>query len=190
MFILRPGIVTHTVPELQYTLLFSLLFSRYMCADHSEASVRKYEDVVLTRFPDVPSHMVVDPVHRDLYIADTGAQRILRIHPDSGSMSRSAMVEFPIYSSMSPRFAYELWTCTIYEVFVDAATGATAKAGVNGSVFRPSGLAVSASLLYVEESCVSIILHPVYTLYAPLLPYAPIYTYIPVIHVYTPYIHL
>ena len=114
--------------------------------------MRKYEDVVLTRFPGVPSHMVVDPVHRDLYIADTGAQRILRIHPDSGSMSRSAMVEFPIYSSMSPRFAYELWTCTIYEVFVDAATGATAKAGVNGSVFRPSGLAVSASLLYVAES--------------------------------------
>ena len=157
-----------------------------MCADHSEASVRKYEDVVLTRFPDVPSHMVVDPVHRDLYIADTGAQRILRIHPDSGSMSRSAMVEFPIYSSMSPRFAYELWTCTIYEVFVDAATGATAKAGVNGSVFRPSGLAVSASLLYVEESCVTqhhIIpfIHPLYTLYSRTYTYVhPLYT------IYTP----
>ena len=169
-----------------------------MCADHSEASVRKYEDVVLTRFPDVPSHMVVDPVHRDLYIADTGAQRILRIHPDSGSMSRSAMVEFPIYSSMSPRFAYELWTCTIYEVFVDAATGATAKAGVNGSVFRPSGLAVSASLLYVEESYVSITLYPLYTLYTPFVAvHAPMYTrytciytiYTPLNTLYTPYIH-
>ena len=41
---------------------------------------------------------------------------------------------------------------------------------------------------YVEESCVSIVLHPVYTLYTPLLPYMHLYA--PAIHVYTPYIHL
>ena len=44
---------------------------------------------------------------------------------------------------------------------------------------------------YVEESCVSIILHPVYTPYTPLLPYLPyMHLYAPALHVYTPYIHL
>ena len=42
--------------------------------------------------------------------------------------------------------------------------------------------------VYVEESYVSIILYPLFTLYTPLLPYMHLYT--PVIHVYTPYIHL
>ena len=40
-------------------------------------------------------------------------------------------------------------------------------------------------IAYVKESCFSIILHPVYTLYTPLLPYMHLYA--PVIHVYTPY---
>ena len=38
-----------------------------------------------------------------------------------------------------------------------------------------------------KKSCVSIILHPVYTLYTPLLPHMHLYA--PVIHVYTPYIY-
>ena len=42
--------------------------------------------------------------------------------------------------------------------------------------------------LYVEESCVSIILYPVYTLYTPLLPHMHLCA--PIIHVYTPYTHL
>ena len=41
---------------------------------------------------------------------------------------------------------------------------------------------------YVEESCVSIILYPVYTLYTPLLPHMHLCA--PMIHVYTPYTHL
>ena len=50
------------------------------------------------------------------------------------------------------------------------------------------GLAKDCIHWYVEESCVSIIPHPVYSLYTPLLPY--LYLYAPFIHVYTPYIHL
>ena len=32
----------------------------YLCADHGEAEVRRYEDVVLTRVPNVPSHLEMD----------------------------------------------------------------------------------------------------------------------------------
>ena len=135
----------------------------YMCADHSEASVRRYEDIKLTREPGVASHLAADPKTRDLYIADTGAGRVLRVDMDSGRLSRSATVEFPIYSSMSPRFAYELWTCTEDEVFIDAAklrgrspappaaNGTTTTTTTTTAVFKPSGLALSAALLYVAD---------------------------------------
>ena len=54
-------------------------------------------------------------------------------------------------------------------------------------VTRRAAMAV-LEYLYVEESCVSIILYPVYTLYTPLLPH--LHLCAPIIHVYTPYTHL
>ena len=47
---------------------------------------------------------------------------------------------------------------------------------------------LKSDTLYVEESCVIIILHPVCTLYTHSLPYMHLYA--PVIHVYTSYVHL
>ena len=57
--------------------------------------------------------------------------------------------------------------------------------GENGAC---APVAVPKIFMYVEESCVSFILHPVYTLYTPSLPHMHLCA--PVIHVYTTYIHV
>jgi len=90
----------------------------YLSADHSEATVRRYEDVQLHRQPGVSSHMVVDGAHRDLYIADSAGRQVLRVDVDSGRRDRDARTEYPIYSSTDIRFDYSIWSCTKQEVLL------------------------------------------------------------------------
>ena len=56
--------------------------------DHSRASVRRYSGLELTRVPGVPSHMSMDGSTRELFIADTGADRIVKVMADTGHYSR------------------------------------------------------------------------------------------------------
>lgn len=92
---------------------------------------------------------------RDLYIADTGGGRVLRVNAESGKVSRTAIKEFPIYSSMSPRFSYEMWACTQYETFVSFKDLQVEEGGVPmdrmDAPFQPSGIAVSADIVYVAD---------------------------------------
>jgi hypothetical protein len=106
--------------------------------DHSMASVRRFEDVQLTPVAGVPGHIMMDPVARVLYIADTGANRVLRVDPDSGQFVRNARHNFSIYSSMSSRFEYSIYSCTSQHVFASG-------------IDRPSGLVVDQHYVYVGE---------------------------------------
>ena len=106
--------------------------------DHSRASVRRYDDIELTRVPGIPGHVMMDPAARVLYVSDTGGNRVLRVNPDSGTFIRNAKSEFPIYSSTAETFEYTVWGCTEWEVFAEG-------------IDRPSGLHVDGNIVYVSE---------------------------------------
>ena len=110
--------------------------------DHSLANVRRYPEIKLTRVPGVPGHMVVDPETRALFIADTGAGRILAVNADSGKYAAEARNDlggnFTLWSSPLPSFEYTLFGCASYKTF---ATG----------IDQPSGLVLSGNVLYVGE---------------------------------------
>ena len=55
--------------------------------DHSDGIVRRYDEVELTRVKKIPGHMQVDKDTGLLYIADTGAGRILEVDTNSGAVS-------------------------------------------------------------------------------------------------------
>ena len=109
--------------------------------DHSIASVRRYTGLELTRVQGVPSHMNVDAQTRELFIADTGADRVIMVDTESGRYARDAKVStnefrgYAIYSSPEASFNYSVWDGLEYEAFA--------------SLPRPCGLALSASTLYV-----------------------------------------
>ncbi len=52
--------------------------------DHSDGIITRYSDVTVTRLENVPSHMEFDHATGMLYIADTGAGRILRLDTATG----------------------------------------------------------------------------------------------------------
>ena len=121
----------------------------YLCADHGEAEVRRYEDVVLTRVDGVPSHLFMDATSRDLFVVDTGGKRLLRIAADSGRSDRTAIQEFPIYSSSHIHFNYKIWKCTTFETIVDTTTEGMFEEDVMN--FMPSGVVVDQDIIYLSN---------------------------------------
>lgn len=53
--------------------------------DHSDGIVRRYSDVTVTPLAEVASHLALDHATGMLYIADTGASRVMRLDTNSGS---------------------------------------------------------------------------------------------------------
>ncbi len=53
--------------------------------DHSDGIITRYLDATVTRVENVPSHMELDQATGLLYIADTGAGRIMRLDPATGT---------------------------------------------------------------------------------------------------------
>ena len=111
--------------------------------DHSIASVRRYTGLALTRVVGVPSHMQVDAVRRELFISDTGADRLVRVLVDTGSFARDAKVSgdgfegYGVYSSPEAAFSYQVWDGLQYSTFA--------------TIPRPSGLALSPASVYASS---------------------------------------
>ena len=115
--------------------------------DHSVAAVRRYPEVKLARGADgVHAGMVVHPETKTLFVANPGGGNILAIRTDSGSYSRTARVEYPIYSNRLPSFEYSIWECVDQHVFADG-------------LDTPTGLALSpdGDRLFVAERGTGII---------------------------------
>jgi hypothetical protein len=55
--------------------------------DHSDGKVWRHSEVVVQRSPGLSSHMEFDPASGWLYIADTGNERIIKMDPNSGTVS-------------------------------------------------------------------------------------------------------
>lgn len=109
--------------------------------DHSIAEVRRYTGLRLSRVEGIPSSMAVDDAAKLLYVADTGADRVVLVRTDSGYYTRNAKEKvgqfeaYAVYSSPLDSFEYEVWDGLEFSVFA--------------SVDRPSGIAISPSTLYV-----------------------------------------
>ena len=54
--------------------------------DHSDGKVRRYSDVTVTRKPNLPSHMAYDKQNNWLYIVDGGANRVIRMKTNTGTV--------------------------------------------------------------------------------------------------------
>jgi sugar lactone lactonase YvrE len=52
--------------------------------DHSDGIVYRLTEPTVTRVPDAPGHMVIDPATGLLYVADTGGGRVLRLDTQTG----------------------------------------------------------------------------------------------------------
>jgi len=109
--------------------------------DHSQANVRRYHDVEVTRRAGVPGHLHADADSNALYVADVGGSRILAIDRRSGEFNRFARAdqggEFLQWSASEPRFEYSVYHCMQHKVFAP--------------VSAPSGLAGTRHHLFVSD---------------------------------------
>ena len=105
--------------------------------DHSTAEIRRYSGLRLSRVEGVPAGMALDATTRELFVCDTGGDRLLRVQADSGTFARDARGEYPIYSSPEARFNYSVWEGLEWGLF--------------GELPRPSGLALSEEVVYVSS---------------------------------------
>jgi len=59
-------------------------------SDHTDGIVRRYVEATVTRRAEVPGHMVLDGASGWLYVADTGAGRVMRLDTKSGTATGDA----------------------------------------------------------------------------------------------------
>ncbi len=105
--------------------------------DHSDGIVRRYSDIVLTRWADTSSHMVLDKGSGILYISDTGANRVLWVNTDDTSVSSTNI--YNDNSRMEPLEEYSEVTGMEWGVL---ATGFS----------RPSGIALDGDTLFISQN--------------------------------------
>ena len=109
--------------------------------DHSDGEISRYVTGQLTRVPNVPSHMVYDGTSNSLFVADSGAGRVVRL--DTGSGVESASPLFPNYDNL-------VNTRVIDDAILTEVVPP-------GSVTTPSGLALHEGVLYVTDNATSLI---------------------------------
>lgn len=98
--------------------------------DHSDGIVRRYDEVELTRTAKIPGHMQLDKDTGLLYIADTGAGRILEVDTNSGAVSETLPFQFEYLEEFS------------------AVTGVSQRNLIE-SLDKPSGLVLDGETLFV-----------------------------------------
>ena len=104
--------------------------------DHSDGIVHRYSDVELTRDAGIPGHMILDKDSGILYIADTGASRVIWVNTDS-SVNTIDIMNDP--SRLEPLAEYKRKTGVEWGVL---------DTGLN----RPSGIALENGMLFVSEN--------------------------------------
>lgn len=100
-------------------------------SDHKDGIITRYTDATLTRVANIPGHMELDHATGMLYIADTGAGRIMRLDTSSGTNTGPLSGE---------------WDGATYT----GVEGADFQVVVDG-LEQPSGLALHAGHLLVSD---------------------------------------
>ena len=112
--------------------------------DHSDAIIYRYSDIQLTRDAGIPGHMILDKETGILYIADTGASRILWVNTDDTSTNYQNILDpnwrtNPSTSQKEDLAEYARITGVEWGVL---------DTGLN----RPSGIALDGDTLFVSEN--------------------------------------
>lgn len=105
--------------------------------DHSDAVVRRYSDVTLTRQSGIPGHMVLDKSNGILYISDTGAGRVVWVNTDDPTTSSTSMMGDS--SQLEDLAEYSRVTGVEWGVLVSGLS-------------RPSGIALDGGTLLVSTN--------------------------------------
>src|SRR6185503_17265361 len=101
---------------------------------HSDGVARRYVEASVTRVPEVPGHMVLDAAAGSLYVADTGAGRVIRLDTESGAVAGEATAP-PEYDGLDE---YSLMHGAKWEVFADG-------------LGQPSGMELHEGRLFVGD---------------------------------------
>jgi hypothetical protein len=100
--------------------------------DHSHSIVRRYVDATVTPVAEVASHMIVDHATGILYVADTGASRVMKLDTATGSVTGSLPQVF------EPLAEYSKVQGASYTALVT-------------DVAEPSGIELNAGRLFVSD---------------------------------------
>lgn len=112
-------------------------------SDHSDGTIRRYVEGMVSRVADVPSHMVLDHTSGYLYVADTGNNRIAMLDTNTGNPG-GAMG--PNYDGIREQRRME---DAMIMTFVDGMT--------TGGMELPSGIDLDNGILYVSDHQSSVI---------------------------------
>lgn len=104
--------------------------------DHSDGEVSRYVTGQLTRLPNVPSHMKLHKASGNLYVADSGAGRVVMLDIASGTVAAQAFT--PNYDQLQETSVMD--GATLTEV-VPA-----------GTITAPSGLDIHEDVLYITDN--------------------------------------
>jgi hypothetical protein len=105
--------------------------------DHSDGIVRRYSEVSLSRSAGTPSHMVLDKDSGILYIADSGAGRVLWVDTDDPSTTSANL--YNSNTRMEPLHEYSSITGVSWGVLASGMS-------------RPSGIALDGDTLFVSTN--------------------------------------
>ncbi len=105
--------------------------------DHADGKVHRYSDITLTRSANIPGHMILDKANGILYIADTGAGRVVWVNTDDPTTTNTNIYNDP--SRMETLAEYREITNVEWGVL---ASGLSA----------PSGIALYGDTLFVSQN--------------------------------------
>lgn len=102
--------------------------------NHDDGKIYRYVEGKLKRLPNVPSHMIYVASEQQLYVADTGNSRIVRLDTKSGRVDGEAS---PIYEIYAENKQFE--DAELQEIIAP------------GTLQQPSGLAYDGDVLYITD---------------------------------------
>ena len=106
--------------------------------NHGDGEVHRYVEGALARMPNVPSHVVFNPADAQLYIADSGHQRIVKLDTTSGTPGGRLS---PLYEALAASGSRD-----------DAVLTELVAAG---HLSQPSGIVLHDGVLYVTDHATS-----------------------------------
>jgi sugar lactone lactonase YvrE len=105
--------------------------------DHSDGELERYVTGQLSRVPEIPSHMQLDAERHELYVADTGNGRVVRLATDSGTVGADV-------TTFDPIVIHHAMAGAVLDTLVPA-----------GTLTAPSGLTLTSDALIVTDNATS-----------------------------------
>ncbi|MET0793884.1 MAG: hypothetical protein ABW061_20360 [Polyangiaceae bacterium] len=105
--------------------------------DHSDGELERYVTGQLLRVPEIPSHLQLDAARHELYVADTGNGRVLRLATDTGTVGADVV-------ALDPIAIHHAVNDAVLDTVVDT-----------GTLTAPSGLVLTSDALIVTDNATS-----------------------------------